>query len=141
MFATRQALETRFGLRELQQLTDRTGAADAVDEEMVSAALGVANDMVSGYLLSAGYSLPLAQPDASVNAAALDIARWNLYTYERPEDVQLAYQAAVSYLQRISSGAVTLVQEPESAPRGVAVGERRVTFTDDLMERFTDVGG
>ena len=124
-FATKQDLIDRFGHTELVQLTDRANRPPtAIDDTVVSQALGDATALASGYVGKV-YQLPFAEvPQALVRATA-DIARYYLHGSRADKDgeVERAYKEAVGWLKDIARGLVQLEigGEPPAQPEGGSV--------------------
>lgn len=130
-YCTQANLVTRFGEAELIANTDRESAA-AIVPEIVTGAIVKASNTIDSYI-GARYALPLASPDPVLQGLCEDLARHALYTVERPEVVQKAYDAAIAHLKDISRGVARLaIPEPAAAtpPQNeilYAPGDRRVS--------------
>lgn len=113
-YCTQANLVTRFGEAELIGNTDREGAGDIV-AATVTAAILKASNTIDSYI-GARYALPLASPDPVLQGLCEDLARHALYTVDRPELVQKAYDAAIAHLKDISRGTARLaIPEPAAA--------------------------
>lgn len=109
-YATKQDLIDRFGELELKQLTDRTNRPpSAIDDTVVSRALGDADDLVNGYLAKA-YALPIATPPGILTRMSADIARFYLHAgkADKESPVSRAYDQAVAWLKDVARGVVTI---------------------------------
>ncbi len=106
-YVTKQQMIDRFGQAEIEALTDRDGAADAIVDAVLDPAIGRADAEINGYLARV-YSLPLATvPDVLTDWAA-DIARWQLYTDRIPDHVKDRYQAVIARLKDVAAGRMSL---------------------------------
>jgi phage gp36-like protein len=101
-------LVTRFGERELIQLTDRSNPpADQVDATVAQPALDAAASLIDGYV-GAKYALPLLSPPRLLTDLACDIARYRLYADQAPEIVKDRHAQAIRTLEGISRGSVKI---------------------------------
>jgi phage gp36-like protein len=126
-YATQADLETRFGVDELTQLTDRTGAG-VPDAGIVARALSDADAEIDGYLASR-YALPLATVPPVLARIACDIARYRLWEDRASEEVRRRYEDARRALESIAKGVISLgLPEANAAPAlaGVSLGNPRV---------------
>lgn len=107
-YAAQQDLVTRFGERELIELTDRADPPSGViDAGVVAAALADTDGEINGYLTRL-YSLPLpAVPELIVNVAC-DIARYRLFEHRTTDQVERRYDAAIETLEAIAKGELKL---------------------------------
>lgn len=100
----------------LVQLTQDDSSLDAVDADVLDAAITEAEADVDGYL-GARHSLPLATVPQLVKSLTARIVRYKLHT-RRPgamnEVLEKDYAAVIKLLRDISSGAVTLGSQPEA---------------------------
>lgn len=113
-YCTQDNLVARFGESELIANTDREGTAEIVSA-IIDAAIAKASNTIDSYI-GARYALPLASPDPVLQGLCEDLARHALYTVERPELVQKAYDAAIAHLKDISRGVARLaIPEPAAA--------------------------
>lgn len=86
------------------RLADRTGNGVA-DQTVIDQAMALADSAVDSIL--AGYTdIPAAAP--LIRQAATQIARYALYTEERPEHIEKAGAWARNMLQRIAEGKVVI---------------------------------
>jgi phage gp36-like protein len=121
-YATQADLETRFGVDELTQLTDRTGAG-VPDAGIVARALSDADAEIDGYLASR-YALPLATIPPVLVRIACDIARYRLWEARASEEVRIRYEDARRALESIAKGVISLgLPEANAAP---ALAEARL---------------
>lgn len=106
-YCTQQDLVERFGNEELLQLTDRNNT-HAIDATVVARALADADSEINGYVLAAGYTLPLVNVPEIIRAYACDIARYRLYDDHAVEQVQKRYEDAIKFLRLLSEGKTSL---------------------------------
>ncbi len=131
-YATREAMETRFGVAEILQLADRenTGFADA---GVIAAALADADNEIDGYV-GVLYALPLDETPPILLRLACDMARFFLYKDRASEQVRQSYEDAVDRLKRIANGTLKLPLPDVTVPlekKATAVPLSRVSqFTD-----------
>ncbi|MGI8839760.1 MAG: gp436 family protein [Caulobacteraceae bacterium] len=107
-YAVLADLVTRFGEREMIQLTDRSQPpADQIDAAVAQSALDAASSIVDGYV-GAKYALPLPSVPAILVDVACDIARYRLYADQAPERVAVLHKEARTTLRDISRGAIKI---------------------------------
>lgn len=119
MYCTQADIESRFGVTELVQLTDRarTGVADAT---AIASAIDDAEAEIDGYL-AGRYDLPFASVPPVLTRLSCDIALYHLFSARRGggviEDVRNRYKDAVRVLENISKGTITLGAPPTPVGR------------------------
>ena len=119
MYCTQADIESRFGVTELIQLTDRarTGVADAT---AIANAIDDAEAEIDGYL-AGRYELPFSSVPPVLTRLSCDIALYHLFSARRGggviEDVRNRYKDAVRVLENISTGKITLGAPPAPAGR------------------------
>ena len=132
-YATKQDLDTRYGIAEIVERSDRDGTGSA-DTVVVSAALSDADNEIDGYL-SVQYELPMVPVPALVKQIACAIARYRLWEEGASKEVRAGYEDAISTLKRIAAGTMRLpsvIGEPES--KKTATPSSRVSvFTDATL--------
>lgn len=140
-YATRTDLETRFGVEEIRQLTDRYEAG-VTGEDVVAAALADADTEIDGYL-AAAYTLPLASVPPLVTRLACDIARYRLWRDLAGERVRVGYEDAVDLLRRVASESVRLIVDGnEAATTGsVVTAGRTLAFGATFETAYLGPGG
>lgn len=106
-YCTQADLVNRFSNEELLALTDRSNTGQ-VDSLVVEQAIADAASEINGYVLAAGYDLPLPEVPTIVRAYACDIARYRLYDDHAVEQVQKRYDDAVKFLRLLSENKVSL---------------------------------
>lgn len=105
-YASQQDMIDRFGEKDLIELTDRlnTGAIDTV---VLGQALADADEEINTYI-STIYNIPLSSIPSRLIKMAADIARYDLYGGKCPDQVRQRYLDAVSFLNKVVSGTVSL---------------------------------
>jgi phage gp36-like protein len=136
-YATQQDMIDRFGSTELIELTDRANLG-SIDTTVLGRALADADAEINGYLASR-YTLPLLSVPPVLVAKACDIARYYLYDVRVTEAVKARYDDAVSYMQSLAKGLVSLGLDPVNVPVVVAGGVQvqggtRVFSADNLSD-------
>jgi phage gp36-like protein len=127
---------------ELIQLTDDDGAADAVNVDIVTAALEEASGKVDSYCRSR-YATPLQQSD-DVKGLTLDLAVYLLFSRRREmtvgESVRQRYEDAISFLKDVAAGKAQLDQPagttPQTSVQGPTIGDRPHVFSHHNTEGF-----
>jgi phage gp36-like protein len=118
-YATQADLVARFGLQEIEQVTDlRVGmgvAADVVDRALADA------DAEIDARLAQRYTLPLASVPAVLVRVACDIARYHLWAQGTSETVRQRYTDALKVLDRIADGSIDMPAAQPLAPGAGAV--------------------
>ena len=109
-YASQADITARFGVEELQQLTDRElpllGEIDAV---VLARALNDSDGVIDSHL-GARYQVPLAATyPAEVVRIACDIARYFLHALAAPEPVRVHYDDALKWLRRVADGKLPLI--------------------------------
>ena len=122
MYATLTDLVDRFGARELTQLTVRTDPeATEPDEPTANKALDDATAEMDVYI-GTQYALPLPSVPTVLKGVCCDVARYRLYGDQASDEVRRRFEDAVSLLNKIAKGTVSLgfTATPEPAAAGVA---------------------
>ena len=135
-YATQADLVTRFGAKELTQLTDRS-AAGSPDAAAVSAALMDASGVIDQYL-AGRYAVPVSPIPASVSRLACDIARFMLHGKAADDTVRAAYTEAMRQLRDLANGTAVLVGAagvPAGATPAASPGTVRVSAADRTLDR------
>jgi phage gp36-like protein len=137
-YAVKQDMIDRFGDVELKQLTDRTGAVDAIDDTVLGKALADADAEINGYL-AGRYTLPLASTPMILVGLACDIARFRLYEDRATEQVRQRYEDAIKYLTKVAEGKISLGldagnQAQTEAGGAKAEGDERVFSRETLND-------
>jgi phage gp36-like protein len=115
-----------FGLDEVVQMTDRTGAG-RIDRTYLVAALRAAQS-TADLNLAARYAVPIAIVPDAIKTAIADLARARLYPRGAPDGVAQAAKDANATLARIASGALPLPL-PAGATAASADSTAPVYFT------------
>jgi phage gp36-like protein len=137
-YATQADLETRFGIEEILQLSDRANLGVA-DVSVIAAALADADNEIDGYV-GVAYTLPLDGTPPILLRLACDMARFFLYKDRASDQIRQSYEDAVDRLKRIANGTLKL-PVPDAAPEPVkaitATPASRVSaFTDTELSRM-----
>lgn len=121
-YTSKTDMTSRFGARELEQLTDRDGTAGAIVDLVLDHAIATADAEINGYLAKR-YALPLATVPSQLQTWAADIARYHLHTFTMPEIVRNRYDAAIASLRQVATGKHSLGDETaaDSAPASPGV--------------------
>lgn len=125
-YATGIDMVNAFSWAEMRDLTD-TGEPrlDDVNQAVLSKALADASAMIDGYLVGR-YSLPLTPAPDVLRVHCCGVARYLLMTNAPDERAKLDFQGALSFLQRVATGAISLVAP--AAPGQVPAGMGPITF-------------
>lgn len=105
-------IETRYGLPELIELTDRTGSG-VVDAVAVADAIDSASDIIDSYL-RVRYQLPLVNTHIVLQNYCIDMAiyiLWNLRRMGDIEDVRIRHNDAIEWLERVRDYKAELLDE------------------------------
>ncbi len=121
-YATQADLETRYGVIEIAQLSDRVNGTTA-DATVVARAIADAEAEIDGWL-GQRYQLPLASVPAVLGLIACDLARYYLYDDRATDAVKKRYDDAVRRLKALASGEMVL---DGAAPPEVASANNPVT--------------
>ena len=138
MYCTQADLERRFGQQELIQLTDRDGE-DAVDVDTVAEAIADATALIDSYLEKRYRAkMPFSPVPSVLEPISCNIARYNLYTNGKPDEVEKPYKAALKFLEDVAKGVVSLgadEQPPISGGLAEMVSGGRI-FDRDTSKDF-----
>lgn len=137
-YATRADLATRYGERELIQVTDKAKPpSGAADEATIARALADADAEIDSRI-GVRYTVPLAAPAPGVIVdAACRIARYKLHEDKATEKIRRDYEDAVAYLRDVATGRANVPGATEpSGGDGVTVGGRCAVAAPSM--RFTD---
>ena len=137
-YAVKQDMIDRFSEVELMQLTDRTGAVDAIDDTVLGKALADADAEIDGYVMGR-YALPLPSTPKILVGMACDITRYRLYEDRATEHVRARYEDAIKYLKEVALGRISLGldaanQATAEAGGPKAEGEERVFTRSALVD-------
>ncbi|MGM4981874.1 gp436 family protein [Rhizobium sp. 11_C7_N12_5] len=113
-YATLDDLIERAGQREILDTADRDkdGVADA---DVIASALATAEAEINGYAATK-YTLPFVEVPALVRNWTVSLARYYLHRSKRPELVKEDYDNAISQLQDVAAGKITLPQASGETP-------------------------
>lgn len=138
-YAVKQDMIDRFNEVELKQLTDRTGAVDAIDDVVLGRALDDADAEINGYL-AGRHALPLASTPLILVGIACDIARYRLYEDRATEHVRQRYEDAIKYLRSVSKGEISLGLDAGNQAQAEAGGPKaegtEATFTRETLQDY-----
>ena len=134
MYCTQADMQRRFGEQELIQLTDRAGD-DAVDADTVAEAIADAEALIDSYLEKRyREKMPFAPVPSVLESLACNIARYNLYTNNKPDEVEKPYLAALQFLKDVASGLVSLGADEHPPTAG---GLPQMTSGGRIFDRDT----
>lgn len=137
-YATVDHLKAAIPARDLVLLTDRTGAADSVDDTALASALDDASAEINGYIAKR-VTLPLAAPPQMLRVVCRDLAVYRLYanagrTTETQEGLR---RGALAYLKQVAEGTLSLGDETGGAEELVSPGVVIDEGPDRVMTRDT----
>ena len=106
---TKEALISRFGERDLIQLTDRNDPPEGcIDDVVLNKAIEDASELVLSYLRARYDVSELSEsPAPPMDTYVQDIVLW-LLTKKPTSWIQTRYDSAMDWLKRVSRGEVTL---------------------------------
>ena len=114
MYATLSDMQTRFGEREIIQLSDRSiPPTGLVDATVVDTALADASAEIDSWIMGR-YPLPLGEIPPVLVGLCCDMARLRLCTDHPPENVREKYEQALGFLKAVQSGKAHLGLSGES---------------------------
>ncbi len=129
-YVTVEAMQLKFGERELIQLTDNEAPyQDAINMEKLNAAMQEANSEIDAYIGSR-YPLPLqVMPPFLVNIGC-NLARFYANTGDLAENdpIKARYDASIKTLTKISKGELTLGGSPAGESTPVKTSTNNVVF-------------
>ena len=105
-YATQQDMIDRFGEDEVRQLSDRAGTG-SIDSSVVGQALSDASEEMDSYI-GGRYQLPLNHVPPVLVRVCVDIARYQLYDVQAPDQVETRYKANLAWLTQVAKGVVRL---------------------------------
>lgn len=125
-YATPADMVASFGNAEMTALSDiGEPRLDAVDVDVLQRVLSDASALIDGYL-AGRYRLPLHPVPAALRVHCSGVARYLLMTNAPDERAKADFKAAVSFLERVASGAIALLPPAETGQ--VAEGMGPVVF-------------
>ncbi len=144
MFATKNDMVSRFGAKEVIQLTDREYSG-AIDDAVLQRGLTSADAEISGYL-AGRYALPFSVVPQMLIDYACDIARYRLTGTEVTctQGIESRYDQAVKYLTLVGQGKISLgidtagavVGSPAATGNSIRVQRGGRRFNDDSMAGY-----
>lgn len=105
-YCTQQDLITRYGEKELIQLTDKENIGQ-LDPDVITSAIADADSLIDGYL-GGRYGLPIQPVPRSLARIACEVCRYYLYENLAPDEVKDRYNEAVKTLKAISKGEMSI---------------------------------
>lgn len=131
-YATRAQIESRYGLDELRQVTDRDGTG-VEDDDRILAALDDASAEADSYI-GARYDIPVTTSPRLVQVTCA-IARYRLHEDRATEQIRQDYEDAVKWLRDVAAGKATLpaVSSGTVTSSGITVTADARVFNADLL--------
>ncbi len=121
-YATQAQMISRFGDKEIVELTDRAGVG-ILNVSVLDDKLTDANAEVDGYL-QGRYNLPFTSVPEVLRRIGCDIARYHLYDDRPTEAVAQRYKDAIAFLKMVAKGEARLgVDASSEAPSTASVPE------------------
>jgi len=105
-YCTEQDLITRYGEKELIQLTDKDNVGQ-LDLDVIESAIADADSLIDGYL-GGRYGLPIKPVPRALGRIACEICRYYLYENLASDEVKDRYNEAVKSLKAISKGEMSI---------------------------------
>lgn len=119
-YASLDDLIERAGSDEVHQVADRD-MDGTPDPDVIEAALAHADNTVNGYVATS-YRVPLVTVPDLVRTWAVSIARYFLHRDGAPDHIVRDYRDALTSLERVAKGTITLPIAPDDAPLQPAAG-------------------
>ncbi|MBS1562574.1 MAG: DUF1320 domain-containing protein [Bacteroidetes bacterium] len=130
-YCTIADVERELGSARLTELSNDEQKATTPNEELVTALIANASDLMDGYLRGR-YGLPLAFTSEILRDVCATIVKYRLYRHRQlkiSEQVQAEYDEAVSRMKQIQSGKIILGEGiTKSEPRQFASNSRTSAF-------------
>lgn len=134
-YSSQAEMVSRFGEREIMELTDRAEPhANMIDAAVLQRALDDADAEIGGYL-AGRFTLPLPVVPALLVRLASDIARYRLYDNAPTEEVRNRYLEAVRTLRDLANGLVRLPELADAYPAPAGVGMPEFTPSQSVFGR------
>ena len=138
-YATQSDMTSRYGARNLIELTDRAEPATGeIDTAVLATALEDADALINAYVGSR-YALPLNPVPAVIHAHACSIAYYMLHRDRYPDEVRKDYDDALKFLADVSQGRAMLDVagvEHATAPADARVASPEPVFTREHLKGF-----
>lgn len=131
MFATVEAMKSKFGEKELIELTDNEAPYQCViNLDKLNAAMQAANSEIEGYL-AARYALPLQLVPPFLQSLGCDMARYHASTGAMSGDdpIKTRYDNAIKTLKEISKGLIAVGGTPTGEAAPVKTASNNVMMT------------
>jgi phage gp36-like protein len=135
VFITQADLESYYTLEEIRQIADRDGDGNA-DPSVVQQAIDRAESLVKSRL-AVRVALPLTTVSDQVKDITGALARYNLYPYKAPPEVEARRDQAMGELEAFARGKTTLGLDapvPGDSPIDYAAPDR--VFTMETLRGF-----
>lgn len=137
-YASIDDLKTRYGDKEILMLTD-LDQSNKINTRLCSIALNDASNVVDSYVSSV-VEVPMLAPAPIIKSVVSDIARYMLHTKNTPETVERRYKDAISTLESIRDGDISINGSTQSETTTTAGLVDHTTrdriFTMDSMRGF-----
>lgn len=118
MYCTQADLERRFGEQELIDLSDHNNS-NAVDTDVVAEAIADAEALIDSYLEKRYRDkMPFNPVPTVLERICCNMARYNMYTNHKPDEVQKPYDDALRFLEHVASGKVSLGADEQPPASG-----------------------
>lgn len=131
MYATAEAMQAKFGERELIQLTDTEAPyQNAINMDKLNRAICEANSEIDAYLGSR-YALPLYIVPPFLVEIGCNLARYYAVTGDLSENdpIKNRYESSIKTLTKISKGELILGGSPVGESKPVQSSSNNVMFT------------
>lgn len=131
MFATVEAMISKFGEKELIGLTDNEAPyRDMINLDKLNAAMQAANSEIEGYI-AARYALPLQLVPPFLQSMGCDMARFHACTGAMSDNdpIKTRYENAIKTLKEISKGVIALGSTPTGEAAPVKTASNNVMMT------------
>jgi phage gp36-like protein len=130
MYATAEAMQRKFGERELIQLTETEPPyLDAINMDKLNAAMQEANSEIDAYVGSR-YALPLQIIPPFLVEIGCNLARYYAVTGDLSENdpIKNRYESSIKTLTKISKGELVLGGSPVGESKPVQTSSNNVMF-------------
>lgn len=121
-YSTQADFLKRLSKLDYDELVKPVEGDELTEEDILTEAIGTADNTIDSYIMSVVESVPLDEPTKMIIQCSVDIAIFNLHSrvqYDRiPEWVKDRYDACISWLKDVQSGKANLgLSEDEEAER------------------------
>ncbi len=143
MYCTVDDIKKAIPETDIIQLTDDAGAG-VIDATKTDEAIQYASDIIDGYLLGGGYTLPLSPVPGIVLSACVDLAIHYLYgrryAADIPAGIESRYTNAMKLLGLVQAGKISLgVISPNGYQDGQYKGSKTAAdrvFNKDVWDSY-----